>query len=177
MGVIGRRASEIRKKMHCPMCSAPPTPPPSSSRPQQQHHEGGGPAFQALLAATEAAAADWGAGAAAASLQAAAGAALAEVERAERHQHQDAVGCSPATASPAATSSSTAKPPTKGALRRLLEEAGWDGSSFSSSPTPFDARALLSRLKTLHFDDLEEVGKGSYAVVYKVRREGVFSLG
>ena len=32
------------------------------------------------------------------------------------------------------------------------------------------SRALLSRLKALHFADLQQVGQGAYAVVYKVRR-------
>ena len=121
---------------------------------------GGEPAFQALLAATEAAAADWGAGAAAAALPAAATAALAEMEAATTSGVSvSVVGKAPA----AAASKSKGKSP----LRRLLEEAGWDGTAFSG-PT-FDAKALLSRLKTLQFDDLEEVGKGSYAVVYKAR--------
>lgn len=121
---------------------------------------GGEPAFQALLAATEAAAADWGAGAAAAALPAAATAALAEMEAATTSGVSvSVVGKAPA----AAASKSKGKSP----LRRLLEEAGWDGTAFSGPS--FDAKALLSRLKTLQFDDLEEVGKGSYAVVYKVR--------
>lgn len=128
---------------------------------------GGGPAFQALLAATEAEAADWGAGAAAATLSAAAAAALAEMEAATSVVSAGVVGKTTTT-----TSAGTAKG--KSPLRRLLEEAGWDGTAFSGPS--FDAKALLSRLKTLHFDDLEEVGKGSYAVVYKVRRKFFFLL-
>jgi len=143
-----------------PPSITPPPPPPPPSTPHGGG--GGGPAFQALLATTEAAAADWGAGAAAAALPAAAAAALAEMESAASTSATTNSSPSETTATPATTTATTAKSP----LRRLLEEAGWDGRSFS--PTSFDAKALLSRLKTLHFDDLEEVGKGSYAVVYKV---------
>ena len=78
-------------------------------------------------------------------------------------EEMEATSTSTSSTSTTATNKSKKSP-----LRRLLEEAGWDGSSFSSAVPHFDARALLSRLKTLHFDDLEEVGKGSYAVVYKV---------
>ena len=136
----------------------PPTPPAAKTPPPVPQGGGGGPAFQALLAATEAAAADWGARAAAAALPAAAAAALAEMESATGIGSGGVV-----VGKTAPTATATGKSP----LRRLLEEAGWDGAAFSGPS--FDAKALLSRLKTLHFDDLEEVGQGSYAVVYKVR--------
>jgi len=97
------------------------------------------PAFAALISATRAAATDWGS-AAAAALAPAAAAALAEA----------------------------APGPLWDALRDTLAGAGWDGAAFAGG-APRDARALLSRLKALHFSDLVEVGKGSYAVVYKVR--------
>ena len=132
-------------------------PPAAKTPPPIPQGGGGGPAFQALLATTEEAAADWGAGAAAAALPAAASAALAEMESTTSL----GVGVGK-TATPTTTATAGKSP-----LRRLLEEAGWDGAAFSGPS--FDAKALLSRLKTLHFDDLEEVGKGSYAVVYKVR--------
>ena len=97
---------------------------------------------------------------AAAALPAAALAALAEMESTSIGSGVGGVGV--AAGAGKATPASTKSP-----LRRLLEEAGWDGTAFRGPS--FDAKALLSRLKTLHFDDLEEVGKGSYAVVYKVR--------
>ena len=134
-------------------------PPAAKTPPPIPQGGGGGPAFQALLATTEEAAADWGAGAAAAALPAAASAALAEMESSTSLGGGVGVGVGK-TATPTTTAG-------KSPLRRLLEEAGWDGAAFSGPS--FDAKALLSRLKTLHFDDLEEVGKGSYAVVYKVR--------
>ena len=143
-------------------------PPPAATPPPPSPHQGGGgggPAFQALLAATEAAAADWGAGAAAAALSAAAAAALAEMESTSigvGNGSSGVVGVGVGVVGKTTTARSTKSP-----LRRLLEEAGWDGTAFRGPS--FDAKALLSRLKTLHFDDLEEVGKGSYAVVYKVR--------
>jgi hypothetical protein len=134
-------------------------PPAAKTPPPIPQGGGGGPAFQALLATTEEAAADWSAGAAAAALPAAASAALAEMESSTSLGVGVGVGVGK-TATPTTTAG-------KSPLRRLLEEAGWDGAAFSGPS--FDAKALLSRLKTLHFDDLEEVGKGSYAVVYKVR--------
>lgn len=50
-------------------------------------------------------------------------------------------------------------------LPAVLEQCGWKDGRFTESP---DMRALSSRLKALMFHGLQEKGKGSYAVVYKV---------
>jgi hypothetical protein len=50
-------------------------------------------------------------------------------------------------------------------LPGVLEQCGWENGRFTQSP---DMRSLSSRLKALMFHGLQEKGKGSYAVVYKV---------
>ena len=51
------------------------------------------------------------------------------------------------------------------ALPAVLHSFGWENGRFTQ---PVDIRALSSRLKALMFHGLQEKGKGSYAVVYKV---------
>lgn len=51
------------------------------------------------------------------------------------------------------------------ALPAVLHAFGWENGRFARS---VDIRALSSRLKALMFHGLQEKGKGSYAVVYKV---------
>jgi len=51
------------------------------------------------------------------------------------------------------------------ALPAVLHAFGWENDRFVRS---VDIRALSSRLKALMFHGLQEKGKGSYAVVYKV---------
>lgn len=55
------------------------------------------------------------------------------------------------------------------ALPAVLHAFGWENDHFVR---PVDIRALSSRLKALMFHGLQEKGKGSYAVVYKVRVGG-----
>lgn len=55
------------------------------------------------------------------------------------------------------------------ALPAVLDAFGWENGHFVR---PVDIRALSSRLKALMFHGLQEKGKGSYAVVYKVRTGG-----
>lgn len=49
-------------------------------------------------------------------------------------------------------------------LVEAVQDSGWDGTRFIQ---PVDVRGLFCRLKALMFENIEELGRGSYSTVYK----------
>lgn len=50
-------------------------------------------------------------------------------------------------------------------LTEVIESFGWNGEQFTR---PVDVQKFISRLKALVYDGLEEMGRGTFANVYKV---------